>query len=151
MKSLAWLMLVPGAFAGTPALACKRPYTDAELVRPAVAQSFDGIVVVEVTKLVDEQGRWRAVGQRTQTVEGAPPGETFEFGSGEVVVSSCGPPIAAPQIGQSWVLYLRHKADSWSIEVLYPWDLVSEHDVRLWRTPGPKRNMTVQDLVPTTR
>lgn len=71
------------------------------MIRPVVAQSFDGIVIVEVIKLVEEHGRWRAAGRRTQTIEGVPPSETFEFGSGEVVVSSCGPLITPPRVGES--------------------------------------------------
>lgn len=151
MKSLAWLMLVANVLAGTPVLACKRPYSDAELIRAVVAQEFDAVVVVEVVEVADEQGQWRAVGRRTQIVEGKLQQASFAFGVGDVVISSCGPRIPQPARGQSWVLYLRRSGDEWRSEARYPWDLVSEHDVRLWRVPGPRRNLTVDDLTPTAK
>lgn len=134
----------------TPALACRRHYTDAERIRPVISEQFEAVVVVEVVARTGE-GRWRAVGQRTQTVAGEAASETYEFEGGDVV-ESCGALFGPPKKGEAWVLYLNRRGGGWKIEAYYPWDLVFEHDDRLGQLVGAgPRKLSVEGFVPAAK
>ncbi|MFT4074282.1 MAG: hypothetical protein QM647_02040 [Asticcacaulis sp.] len=114
--------------------ACRHAVTPDERVR----ESYDAVVIATITStepkpiFLNALPTWTATAQLTQTVDGKPDTTQFVISKPE---NLCEVGQDIPDVGASWVLYMRKDATRWTVAASYPLNLAREIDKRFANQP----------------